>query len=120
MQRLNQITRRRLGQGAAAMFALSHLAGTARALAGSPQLHVVRISDFTFAPQELTIAPGDVVMWINDDFAPHTATSRQSDWDTGELAHGATGEVAFGSPGDFDYICAFHPTMNARIRVDRQ
>ena len=40
--------------------------------AGAPQTVEVTIDNFTFAPAEITIAPGTTVRWVNHDDIPHT------------------------------------------------
>jgi plastocyanin len=47
-------------------------------------------------PEMLTVERGDTIVWVNKDIVPHTATSTS----------------------DFAYICSFHPTMKAMLRVE--
>ncbi len=110
------LTRRGFGQGAALTAALAVLRRPAPAHAG-PHTHVIRIHGFAFAPADLTIAPGDVVVWRNADLAPHTATALAGDWDTGEIAGGAAESMTFEEPGEHRYSCAFHPQMTGLIRI---
>ena len=78
----------------------------------------VRITKFTFEPATLTISAGNQVEWINEDFAPHTATEHETGaWDTGELGRGDVASVTFDAPGSNDYYCVFHPHMRGRIVV---
>jgi plastocyanin len=75
----------------------------------------VRIVDFSFQPTTLTVAPATVITWTNDDSAPHTATG--DDFDTGRLNRGDSGSVTFDTPGEYDYICTYHPSMEGRVIV---
>lgn len=77
----------------------------------------VRIEDFRFDPSQLTVTAGTVVAWTNEDDAPHTATARDGSFDSGRLSRGESGEVRFETPGTFEYICEFHPWMEARVTV---
>lgn len=92
-----------------------------RLTANEPQarLHNVDIREFAFMPAELTIRLGDAIVWTNRDFAPHTATSAEGDWDTSEIAYGQSSRQTPTQLGVFDYICVFHPTMKARLIVTR-
>jgi plastocyanin len=40
-----------------------------------PAAAEVKIDNFTFAPQRLTIRPGTTVTWINEDDIPHTVAA---------------------------------------------
>jgi plastocyanin len=77
----------------------------------------VRIVDFDYEPSVLKVTPGTVVTWTNEDGAPHTATTEDGSFDTGRLDKGDSGEITFGTPGTFDYICTFHPYMEGQIVV---
>lgn len=110
------ITRRNLSQGAALTVALAAVGGVTLTLAG-PRTHEIRIHGFAFAPSDLTIAQGDVVVWKNADFVPHTATAVTGDWNTGEIAADAVARVTFEESGEHGYFCAYHPQMTGRIRV---
>jgi plastocyanin len=110
------LTRRSFGQGAALTVALAVAGRQALAHADS-HAHEIRIHGFAFAPAELIIAPGDVVVWSNADLAPHTATALSGHWDTGEIAGDAAASVTFEEPGEHRYACAFHPRMTGRVRV---
>ena len=80
---------------------------------------VVRIASFRFEPTVLTVTPGTVVKWTNEDSAPHTATMRDGNgsFDTGRLDGGESGEITFDTVGTFEYICTYHPGMEGRIVV---
>ncbi|MEL7153759.1 MAG: cupredoxin family copper-binding protein [Pseudomonadota bacterium] len=94
------------------------LVGMPAATAAAAKTHRVRITKFTFQPAVLTIFAGDKVEWINEDFAPHTATERETGaWDTGELGKGEAAGVTFDAQGSYDYYCVFHPHMRGRIVV---
>lgn len=75
----------------------------------------VRIVDFSFQPTTLTVTPGTVVTWTNEDSAPHTATG--DDFDTGMLNRGDANSVTFETPGSYAYICTYHPSMKGTVVV---
>jgi plastocyanin len=78
----------------------------------------VTVKDFEFSPPNLTIKVGDTVLWSNSGPAPHTATSRNGVWDTGELKMGESSYFTFNQPGSFAYFCAIHPRMRGVISVE--
>ena len=91
---------------------------TLSAIAASPAATVtVDITKFTYAPKELTIAPGTRVVWTNKDETPHTVTSNDKRFASKGLDTGDKFEHTFATPGDFDYICTVHPFMTGTVHV---
>lgn len=78
---------------------------------------LVEIRDFDYFPRDLTVRAGTAVTWLNRDSAPHTATDRGDAWDTGRLDKGQSATLTFDTPGTFDYLCTYHPYMEATITV---
>jgi plastocyanin len=73
----------------------------------------VRIVDFGFEPQGLTVDVGATVIWTHAGQAPHTVTSETRLFDSGRLAAGQTFAFTFTAPGTFAYRCEVHPTRMA-------
>jgi Cupredoxin-like domain len=58
------------------------------------------------------------VTWVNDDQAPHTATSDDGHTvDTGSLKPGRSKTITVGKAGTYSYHCTFHRFMVARVVV---
>jgi plastocyanin len=77
------------------------------------------ISDFAYAPVELTAAPGAEIAISNDDTTAHTATAKDGAFDSGSIAAGEAGSVtAPEEPGEYPYICSFHPFMKGTLTVE--
>ena len=112
----NPTRRQTLRLAAAAALGLPLIAHKAYA-ASHATTHTVRITNFTFEPAALTIAPGDQVEFINEDGAPHTATDDNGAFDTGRLSRGQKAVLTFPSAGTFSYFCAIHPRMKGSITV---
>lgn len=110
---MRRLTRRVTRLGGLLVGAVLALAPTALAA----ETHRVVIERFAFVPAELSIRPGDTVRFVNRDLVPHTATDGEGRWDTGTLSLGASARIAFEAAGTFTYVCIFHPSMRARIRV---
>lgn len=77
----------------------------------------VSIRDFAYSPGNLQVPVGATVTWTNNDDAPHTATARNRDWDSGNLNKGESGSLTFRVAGDYTYFCTIHPSMVARLVV---
>ncbi len=77
----------------------------------------VSIQDFFFEPEQLTVAPGTTVTWVNDGEEPHTSTADDGMWDSGTLQPGESFSFTFDEPGSYSYLCTIHPDMTASINV---
>jgi alcohol dehydrogenase (cytochrome c) len=81
----------------------------------------IKIEDYTYGPQRITVAAGTKVTFTNNGSQPHNAMSADAGgWDTGMLAKGETASVTFNRPGSFTYICTPHPSMIGQIIVTGQ
>ncbi len=92
---------------------------------GAAETWMVHLADFEFDTEELTIAPGDTVHFVNDDEAPHTATHGENgeaadpaEFDIELSEAGTEGEVTLDEPGTYSVTCRFHPEMNMTITVE--
>lgn len=91
--------------------------GSERARA-QPSDVTVRIDNFAFADQTVTVAPGATVTWVNDDDAPHTVVAedgksfRSKTLDTGDKF-----SFTFMSAGTYGYFCSVHPHMTGKVVV---
>ena len=81
------------------------------------QTHTVLIKDFKYAPEVLTVKAGDTVIWKNEDIVPHTATANGKSFDSKNIGSKASWKYVANKPGNFPYICAYHPTMKAKLIV---
>jgi FtsP/CotA-like multicopper oxidase with cupredoxin domain len=81
----------------------------------------VSIQDFFFDPDQLTVAPGTTVTWVNEGEAPHTVTSTDGkELDSATLQPGDTYSFTFeeGDAGEtYAYQCTIHPEMTASVTV---
>ena len=112
----NAVNRHIISLAAALVLGLCSL-GPSAACARKPVSYTVTVDASRFEPGSLTVAPGDVVIWINKDIIPHTATSPSGAFDSGELPLGQSWTYRPKETGEFAYVCAFHPTMKAVLRV---
>ena len=70
-----------------------------------------------YAPDEIDVAPGTTVTWVNADSQAHTSTSNVAGWDSGIVAPGGQFSFVFPTAGTFEYHCTLHPRMVGRVVV---
>lgn len=88
-----------------------------RPAVGQGQSALVEIKKHTFDPDSITVPAGTQVVWRNFDSVPHTITSTNGTFDSGVVDQGKNFSYIFHDPGTYDYYCAIHPYMKAKIIV---
>jgi plastocyanin len=88
----------------------------AAAVAAQDAASVITIDNFTFAPQELTVAVGTTVKWVNHDDIPHTVVNKDKVFRSKALDTDSF-SFTFASAGTFDYFCGLHPHMVGKVIV---
>jgi plastocyanin len=78
---------------------------------------LVRIGNFTFSPQVLTVAPGTTVTWDNEDDTPHTVVANDKSFRSKAMDTDERYSTTFAKAGTYDYFCSLHPHMTAKIVV---
>jgi len=78
----------------------------------------VKIDNFTFNPQQITVKAGDTVIWVNHDDIPHTVTSKTMALRSKAMDTDDKFSFTFATPGKFDYFCSLHPHMTGTIVVE--
>jgi plastocyanin len=105
-----------LRKAVAAIAALLAVAAIGRLAYGEEQ--AVKIDNFTFGPQTLTVPAGTTVKWTNQDDIPHTVTSTTKAFKSQALDTGDNFSVTFTTPGVYEYFCSLHPHMTGKIVVE--
>lgn len=77
----------------------------------------IAIADFSFGPQDVTVAAGGTVTWTNNGAVQHTATSDGSEFDSGNLGNKASFSHTFNTRGTYAYHCSIHSGMTGTITV---
>jgi plastocyanin len=78
----------------------------------------VKIDNFTFSPQTLTVPAGTTVTWKNQDDIPHTVTSTTKAFKSGALDTNDNFSFTFTTPGVYEYFCSLHPHMTGKVVVE--
>jgi plastocyanin len=96
-------------------------AGTAAAetTAAAGPTDTIRIKDFLYDPDPVTVRAGQRITVVNEDSAPHTVTEEggSPSFDSDTVKGGASGSITFDEAGTFKYFCLFHPTMKGSVTV---
>jgi len=103
---------------AASMMLLVAVAGNALA-AGTE--HTVGQKNKEFSAQELTIKPGDSIVFANDDDVAHNVFCNDPDckFNTKVQNPGTKSTVTFEKEGTFNVRCAVHPKMKLTVTVKK-
>jgi plastocyanin len=110
-----------LVRGALAAAALQLAVLTATAFAVTPAWSAdtsVKIDNFTFNPQRITVKAGTTVTWTNGDDIPHTVTSSAKLFKSKTLDTDDTFTFTFTTPGVYEYFCSLHPHMTGAVVVE--
>ena len=83
----------------------------------APALHVVTIRRLAFEPGLVEAAPGDTIVWRNEDLVPHTVTARNGAWGSGNLPPDSTWRWVVAGNDSAAYACTYHTTMHGAVRI---
>jgi len=77
----------------------------------------VKIDNFVFGPQTLTVPVGTTVTWTNNDDIPHTSVSTEGVFKSKVLDTDEKFSYTFTKAGTYPYYCTIHPKMTGRVVV---
>lgn len=96
-------------------------------VAGSPKVSAndqssgsspeVKIDNFSFGPQTLTVSVGTTVTWTNRDDIPHTVVSTDGVFKSKVRDTDEKFSYTFTKAGTYPYYCSVHPKMTGKIVV---
>ena len=96
---------------------LGLLTGAAVMAAPAPDT-AVKIDNFTFTSQRVTVKAGTTVTWTNQDDIPHTVTSATKAFRSKALDTDDKFSFTFTTAGVYEYFCSLHPHMTGTIVVE--
>jgi amicyanin len=96
---------------------LGVLAGAAVMAAPAVDM-AVKIDNFTFTPQRVTVKAGTTVTWTNQDDIPHTVASTSKAFKSKVLDTDDKFSFTFTTAGVYEYFCSLHPHMTGTIVVE--
>jgi plastocyanin len=77
----------------------------------------VRIDNFVFGPQTITVPVGTTVTWTNSDDIPHTSVSTEGVFKSKVLDTDEKFSYTFTKAGTYPYYCTIHPKMTGKVVV---
>ena len=77
----------------------------------------IKMEDYYFKPDKITIEQGTTVEWINTGKHAHTVTEEHSSWDSGNLEPGEKFSHRFDDKGTFEYYCIPHQKIDMTGKI---
>jgi plastocyanin len=77
----------------------------------------VKIDNFVFGPQTITVPVGTTVTWTNSDDIPHTVVSTEGVFKSKVMDTDEKFSYMFTKAGTFPYFCSIHPKMTGKVVV---
>ena len=77
----------------------------------------VKIDNFVFGPQAITVPVGTTVTWTNSDHIPHTAVSTDGVFKSKVMDTDEKFSYTFTKAGTYPYYCSVHPKMTGQVLV---
>jgi amicyanin len=111
---------------AAALLALSfglsrasHAQPSASGQENTSDKYQVKVDNFSFTPQTLTVPVGTTVTWVNQDDVPHNILSSEGrTLKSPVLDTDQKFSYTFTKAGTYSYYCGIHPKMTAKVVVE--
>lgn len=86
--------------------------------AGAAAAAEVRIRDYRFVPERITVKAGTTVRWTNDEKrASHSVVFPAEKLESERLMNGDSWQRSFDQPGVYPYTCEPHPEMKGTVEV---
>ncbi|HLY55997.1 MAG TPA: cupredoxin family copper-binding protein [Stellaceae bacterium] len=77
----------------------------------------VKIDNFFFTPQTITVPVGATVTWTNQDDIPHLVVAKDHAFRSQPLDTGDSFTHVFAAAGEYPYFCGLHPKMVGTVKV---
>jgi len=77
----------------------------------------VRVDNFTFGPDTLTVPANSTVTWVNKDDIPHVIASNDGLFKSKALDTDQKYSYTFTKTGTYPYYCSIHPKMVGKVVV---
>jgi plastocyanin len=77
----------------------------------------VKIDNFSFGPQTVTVPVGATVTWTNHDDIPHTSVSTEGVFKSKVMDTDEKFSYTFTKAGTYSYYCTIHPKMTGQVVV---
>lgn len=94
---------------------------TALATVLAEDTHIIKQEDRAFSQSEITIKPGDSLVFTNSDSVTHNVFSKSTvnAFDIRVQKPGEATKIEFKHEGDTEVRCAIHPRMKILVHVQK-
>ena len=106
-----------IGVAAAACIGSASRSSVAFAAQTQPSAVEVKIDNFSFGPETVTVPVGTTITWTNRDDIPHTVVSDDKIFKSKVLDTDEKFSFTFTKPGTYPYFCSVHPKMTGKVVV---
>ena len=89
----------------------------AKAEETKPSTTEVRVDNFSFGAETLTVRTNTTVTWVNKDDVPHVIASNDGVFKSKALDTDEQYSYTFTKAGTYSYYCSIHPKMVGKIVV---
>ena len=77
----------------------------------------VKIDNFVFAPNPVTVPVGTTIRWTNRDDIPHNVVAEDKSFKSKVMDTDESFTYTFSKPGTYTYFCSIHPKMTGKVVV---
>ena len=78
----------------------------------------IKVDNFTFGPDTLTVPVNSTVTWVNKDDIPHVIASNDGLFKSKALDTDDKFSFTFTKAGTYPYYCSIHPKMTGKVVVE--
>ncbi|HEY7402504.1 MAG TPA: cupredoxin family copper-binding protein [Candidatus Angelobacter sp.] len=77
----------------------------------------VKIDNFVFSPNTVTVPAGATIHWTNHDDIPHNVVADDKSFKSKVMDTDEGFSYTFTKPGTYTYFCSIHPKMTGKVVV---
>jgi plastocyanin len=108
------------GLALAALVAVGNVRVHAGAKDTAADKYAVKIDNYSFTPQTITVPAGTTVTWTNGDDVPHTVAATDLAFHSKAMDTDEQYSHTFDQPGTYQYYCTVHPKMQGMVIVEKK
>lgn len=77
----------------------------------------IKIDNFSFSPNTVTVPVGSTVRWTNHDDVPHNVVNEDKSLKSKTMDTDENFSYTFTKAGTYTYYCSIHPRMTGKVVV---
>lgn len=114
---MRRVIGRKLGRLCAGALACAVIGMGAVGPASAGPTVQIDIENYAYTPQDITVAKGTTVVWVNHDSMTHTVAADTPHFESPPLETDDKFTKTFNEPGVFTYVCTQHGRMSGTVTV---